>query len=76
MNEILISIMIFVNGVVIGIFVGYLLGRYRIKIRRVVFQEDGQEVQETKLTLKQKFQEHTPGSVTEKPPAFLRKIMD
>ena len=43
MNEILISIMIFVNGVVIGIFVGYLLGRYRIKIRRVEVEEEKEE---------------------------------
>ena len=43
MNEILIRIMIFVNGVVIGIFVGYLLGRYRIKIRRVEEPEEKEE---------------------------------
>jgi len=52
MNEILISIMIFVNGVVIGIFVGYLLGRYRIKIRRVVEDEEPEKKESLPLFLR------------------------
>jgi len=43
MNEILIRLMIFFNGIVIGFFIGYLLGRYRIKIRRVEEPEEKEE---------------------------------
>ena len=52
MNEYLLTVICVLIGIICGAPFGYLLGRYRIKIRRVVFQEDGQEVQGTKLTLK------------------------